>query len=187
MMERMSLCYDAFSNGQVESKLWLCEHLEKINYIETPRIWILGGWYGITGFLLFSRNNMKIQEIRSYDMDPECEEIADKINNNWLIDSWKFKAFTADCNQLEYSNPPDIVINTSTEHFDSMEWFEKIPDNTIVCLQGNDMNHEDHFSHYKTLEQFSNSFPLKNIFYSGEKKFVYPTWNFTRFMLIGVK
>lgn len=187
MMERMSLCYDAFSNGQVESKLWLCEHLEQINCYENPSIWLLGGWYGVTGFLLLSRNNMKIKEIRSYDIDPECEGVADKINNNWLIDSWKFKAFTADCNQLDYSNPPNIVINTSIEHFDSMQWFDRIPNDTLLCLQGNDMNHEDHYSQYKDLNDFTKSFPLKNLFYSGERKFVYPEWEFKRFMLIGVK
>jgi hypothetical protein len=186
-MERISLCYDAFSNGQVESKLWLCENLEKISSIENAKIWILGGWYGIQAFLLLSRGNLNIKEIRSFDIDPECESIADKINNNWEIQQWKFKAITQDCNTLDYTNTPDIVINTSTEHFSSMEWFNRIPKGTLVCLQGNDMNHEDHHSQYTDLNSFANSFPLTEVKYIGEHKFSYPSWSFTRFMLIGRK
>lgn len=187
MMEQMSLCYDAFSNGQIESKLWLCEVLEKVNYIESPKIWLLGGWYGVTGFLLLTRNNINIKEIRSYDVDPACEEIADRINNNWVIDAWRFKASTLDCNNLIYDTPPDIIINTATEHFDSKEWFNRIPANTLVCFQGNDMNHEDHYSKFTNLENFVSAFPLQSVLYSGEKQFVYPTWSFSRYMLVGIK
>jgi hypothetical protein len=187
MMERVSICYDAFSNGQIDSKLWLCEELERVNFKIYPTVWILGGWYGISAFLLLSRNKLEIKAVRSYDVDPECERIADKINNNWEIKQWKFKAFTKDCNTLDYTDAPDIVINTSTEHFDSLEWFERIPVGTLVCLQGNNMNHEDHFSIFENLSQFKKSFPLSSILFEGEKDFVYPDWKFTRYMLIGIK
>jgi hypothetical protein len=187
MMEKMSLAYDAFSNGQVQSKLWLCETLEEVNHIPNPTIWILGGWYGIQGFLLLSRNNIDIKEIRSFDADPECQPIADKINNNWEIQQWKFKALTQDCNTLDYTNTPDIVINTSTEHFDSIKWFDNIPSGTLVCLQGNNMNHEDHSSECESLDDFVKSYNLTDVKYVGEKEFSYPTWSFKRFMLIGTK
>jgi hypothetical protein len=188
MMEKISLCYDAFSNGQIDSKIWLCDELEKIINVENVKIWILGGWYSTTAFLLLSRNKMSIDHIRSFDIDPECQAIADRINNNWEIKEWKFKAFTKDCNKLDYSiEPPDIVINTSTEHFDSLEWFERIPVGTLVCLQGNNMNHEDHFSIFENLSQFKKSFPLSSILFEGEKDFVYPDWKFNRYMLIGIK
>jgi len=184
----MSIYYDAFSNGQIESKIWLCENLETISTIRNPKIWILGGWYAVTAFLLLSRNNMSIGNIRSFDIDPECQPIADKINNNWEIQQWKFKAFTKDCNELAYStDQPDIIINTSTEHFESNVWFDRIPTGTLVCLQGNDMNHEDHYSQFKNLEEFINFFSLTTTLYKGEKEFVYPSWSFKRFMLIGIK
>ena len=187
MMEKMAVAYDAFSNGQVQSKLWLCEKLEEINHIPNPTIWILGGWYGIQAFLLLSRNNININEIRSFDVDPECQPIADKINNNWEIQQWKIKAFTQDCNTLDYANTPDIVINTSTEHFNCMDWFNNIPNGTLVCLQGNNMNHEDHHSHYSTLDEFASSFPMQSVKFIGEQQFSYPSWSFNRYMLIGTK
>jgi hypothetical protein len=186
-MEKISICYDAFSNGQIESKIWLCEELEKLNLPTNSTIWLLAGWYAITAFLLLSRNNMSIKHIRSFDIDPECQPVADKINNNWEIQEWKFKAFTKDCNRLDYNEYPTIVINTSTEHFDSVEWFENIPEGTLVCLQGNDMNHEDHTSEFKNLDEFVKTFSMTDLIYVGEREFSYPSWKFKRFMLIGRK
>ena len=178
---------DAFSSGQIGSKLWLCEELEKLfNSIDT--IWIYGGWYGVTGFLLLSRNQISIKKIKSFDLDHNCESVADMINENWVIDSWQFKAFTEDCNNLSYeSDPPDLIINTSTEHFDNMDWFEKIPKGTMVALQGNNMPHDDHVIHSLNLKQFVDRYSLSKILYRGSKQFVYPTWQFTRYMVIGQK
>jgi hypothetical protein len=86
---------DAFSSGQIGSKLWLCEESEKcFETIDT--IWIYGGWYGLTAFLLKSRNKINIGKIRSFDIDPSCESTADLINENWVYSDWQFKATTKD-------------------------------------------------------------------------------------------
>ena len=63
----MNQIHDAFSSGQIGSKLWLCEQAEK--YFETiDSIWIYGGWYGLTAFLLRARNKINIGNIRSFDL-----------------------------------------------------------------------------------------------------------------------
>lgn len=176
---------DAFSNGQVDSKLWLCRELEKLTW--TSKIThIYGGWYGVTAFLLLSRGNFQVERIESYDIDPACEAIADMINENWVIKQWQFKAYTADCNNM-LTNYPDLIINTSTEHFETLEWFDKIPLGTRVVLQGNNMPHNDHVIYSETLEQFKNTYPLTTPLYEGSLDFVYPTWSFTRYMIIGIK
>jgi hypothetical protein len=108
------------------------------------------------------------------------------INENWVWQDWKFKAFTQDCNNYE-GQFGDLIINTSTEHFDSTEWFNRIPRGTRVILQGNNMPHDDHVIHSETLEDFKKQFLLSDIMYEGAKKFQYPDWSFTRYMLIGVK
>ena len=178
---------DAFSSGQIGSKIWLCEELERL-YDSVDSIWIYGGWYGITALLLNSRGNMRIGQIRSYDVDPACESVADMINENWVYQNWKFKAQTQDCNKLDIkSNPPDLLINTSTEHFDSLDWWNNIPSGTVVALQGNNMPHADHHVHSEDLEQFVKEFPFTQLLYKGQLEFEYPTWKFTRFMLIGIK
>ena len=145
-------------------------------------------WYGLTAFLLRSRGQLEISSIRSYDVDPYCEQVADMINENWVYQDWKFKAHTADCNKLDTKyTPPDLIINTSTEHFNSFDWWHRIPKGTTVVLQGNNMPHADHHIHSESLAKFIASYPLNQLLYTGEKEFVYPTWKFTRFMLIGIK
>jgi len=191
-MPEPSLNFDAFSSGQIGSKLWLCQELEKIRFAQPQSIWILGGWYGVLAFLLLSRERIPIAKIRSFDLDESANRLADILNENWVWRDWKFKAVTKDANSLVYgegesSPPPDIVINTSTEHFESREWFERIPKGVIVALQSNDMDHEDHVANVRTTAELEARFPLTDRLYSGERPFVYPTWRFRRFMTIGRK
>lgn len=179
---------DAFSSGQISSKIWLCEELEKL-FDRIDHIWIYGGWYGLAAFLLKSRNNIEIGKIRSWDIDPSCERIADTINENWVWQDWAFKAYTGDCNKILQPalGLPDLIINTSTEHFNSIEWWEKIPKGVIVALQGNNMLHDDHYVHSDSLNTFLKTYPVSEIYFSGQKDFKYDTWGFSRFMLIGKK
>jgi hypothetical protein len=183
----MEINKDAFSSGQIGSKIWLCEELERL-FTSFDHVWIYGGWYGVSAFLLNSRGNIRIGKIRSYDLDPACETVADMINENWVIDNWKFKAHTRDCNLLDLDwHGPDLVINTSTEHFESLDWWNGIPKGTTVALQGNNMPHEDHHIHSSSLDEFIGTYPVSNLLYRGQKDFEYPTWKFSRFMLIGIK
>lgn len=176
---------DAFSSGQIGSKIWLCEELETIGW-KSDLTYIYAGWYALTAFLLLSRGIFQVNQIQSFDIDPSCEPIADMINENWVWQEWKFKAFTLDCNG-HVGGSPDLIINTSTEHFDTKEWFDNIPKGVRVAIQGNNMDHDDHVIHSETLEDFKSHYPLTDIVFEGEKQFVYPDWQFTRFMLIGIK
>lgn len=186
-MKNLIVQNDIFSHGQITSKIWLCEELEKRCWIPAPSIFVLGGWQGMLSFLLLSRNNLSIKKLRSFDVDPSCEVVADAINNNWLFDGWKFKAVTQDCNSLDYTDPVDIVINTSTEHFESLDWFDNIPAGTLVCLQGNDLDHDDHHSIFCGFDEFKNSFKFSTSLFEGTREFVYPDFSFTRYMIIGIK
>lgn len=191
-MPNMSIDTDSFSSGQIGSKIWLCEKLEQTFSSSVENIWVLGGWCGLASFLLLSRNILTIRNIRSFDIDPNCETIADTLLNYWVWQQWKFKAFTEDCNRLdfksnEYGPHPTLVINTSCEHFDNMEWFDRIPSNTKVALQTNDMVHDDHISNVSSLDDVKKQYPLNKIKFEGTKTFSYPDWSFNRFMLIGYK
>lgn len=176
---------DAFSNGQIDSKLWLCRELEKLGWT-SEYTHIYGGWYGILAFLLLSREQFKVTRIESFDIDPACEAIADMINENWVFKEWQFKAFTLDCNQGVVGNP-DLIINTSSEHFENKKWFDNIKSGTRVIIQGNNMTHHDHHVCSDTLEDFVINYPLNTIAYQGSLDFKYPEWQFTRYMIIGIK
>lgn len=192
MNEKGQINFEAWSSGQIESKLWLCREFERLNFDRPPVIWTLAGWYGVLGNLLLSRERMKILSIRSLDLDPEAVAIADKLNENWVWQGWRFKAFAADVNKIsykagEFGDEPDVVINTSTEHFSSDDWFKSIPRGKWVLLQSNDMKFSDHINTVASAEELAQRYPLSQVVFSGDLGFQYPTWAFRRFMLIGKK
>jgi len=176
---------DAFSNGQIDSKLWLCRELEKLKW-KSKLTHVYGGWHGLLAFLLLSREQFSVEKIESFDVDPTCESVADMINNNWVFKEWQFKAHTADCDLIDKTQP-DLIINTSSEHFDSMMWFDNIPKGKRIIVQGNDMPHDDHVIHSDSLQKFIDTYPLSESIYTGEMNFNYPDWSFTRYMIIGYK
>ncbi len=180
----------------MESKLWLCRELEKlfISKKESQTIWILGGWVGLLPFLLLSRENLKIKTIRLFDKDPLSEKIADSLNENWLCRAWKFKAKTIDCNQLDYkdlafadSEKPDIIINTSVEHFSSRLWYDNIPTGKTIALQACDLLHKEHIAPVHSKEELKDKFPHSQLLFSGELNFDYKTHSFSRYMAFMIK
>ena len=133
------------------------------------------------------RSKIRVKEIRSFDIDPNCEEIADRINNLWVWRAWEFKAHTVDINTLQYKPKPDIVINSSVEHMTSNDWWTNIPRGTLVALQASDMDHEDHFNKIKSSKELLEKYPLDECFMEGTKRFQYDDDGFYRSMIIGIK
>lgn len=188
----MNVNPDSFSSSQVLSKLWLAETLEGVldkNHIQNPlRILILGGWYGTLHFIFQVRKKIKIEKTVSIDLDEEANEIAEKINSTWIWKNRKFDPIFGNANGFNYSREDfDLVINTSVEHFDSDQWFENIPEGSIVVLQSNDMKHEEHCNNHDSLQDFSECYPLDEIYYKGVKLFEFSKMTFKRFMIIGKK
>ena len=183
---------DAWSHGQITSKLWLCRKLERQYFGQKPVLRVLGGWYGLLPFLLLTRERMPIEHIRSFDIDKKATANANIINNNYEIDSWKFRAFTQDVDVLDYngdqysSRTPDVVINTSCEHMESNDWWDLIPDNTFIALQSNNLDHDDAILMH-SLNEMKEKYPLNEIIFEGELNFDYPDKSFTRYMIIGIK
>ena len=180
----MQVHKDSFSHGQITSKIWLCEELENLQW-SSDTTHIYGGWYAMTAFLLLSRGKFQVNYIESFDIDPECESVAKMINDNWVIQK-KFNAHTVDCSQIVEGNR-DLIINTATEHFPSLNWFNNVPTGTRLVLQGNNMLHDDHFVHSESLSSFIKTYPLSKIDYLGTKDFDYVEWGFTRYVIIGTK
>ena len=183
MKKTVLLETDAFSAGQIESKIWAAEELERIvAHTHVLRITILGGWYGLFHFILKVRGRQTIEWCRSYDLDPSACSVANAINNSWEMKEWEFKSYPQDANYIAYTNT-NCIINTATEHFVSNYWFDNIPDGTLCLLQGNDLIIEDHVNCPKNLEHFKSMFPLQTIKFEGKKKFDM----YTRYMIIGYK
>jgi hypothetical protein len=158
-----------------------------------PVIWVLGAWYGVLPFLIFSRGKLLPRTVRAFDIDAQAVSIADKFNNRWEIENWQFKAFQADCSTLHYTSgefgpAPDIVINTSVEHFESWEWWKNIPTGTTIALQATNMEHDEHIQKITHLGDLKAALgELTKIDFEGALPFRYPGFSFDRFMIIGAK
>jgi hypothetical protein len=193
MTQLLKIDADAFSAGQIESKIWAAEQLESIVNdlnISPLRMYVLGGWYSLLHFILSVRKNIDIEYCRSVDLDPIASYNANKINNAWEIKDWKFRAYPSDANKLEYTYDTDkinCVVNTSSEHFKSKLWYSLIPKGTLVLLQGNDLKISDHVSRPKSLNDFIKTYPLTDLKFSGTMNFQFKNMSYNRHMIIGIK
>jgi hypothetical protein len=195
--EQLDSIVDAYSVGQLKSKIWLIEKLPS----DLGVVFICAGWYGTLANLMFDNCREKFTKIRSFDIDPSCYSIADTINRPWVIDGWQFKASTLDIHDIAYPTThttyrangtsqtlieePDTIINTSCEHIkDFAIWYSKIPKGKIVVLQSNDFfDVAEHINCVSSLTEFSEQTPLTTVLYQGEL----PLEKYTRYMRIGVK
>jgi hypothetical protein len=174
---------ESFWKGQVNSKIWLIENLEKtLPWLPvTANIVIYGGWNGVLASLLFN-SEIGITSISSIDIDPTCEEIANTVNKRQEIEG-RFTAFTADMTTYKYD--ADIVINTSCEHITQEQydtWLLNQPDHSQIVLQSNNYNIEEHVRIANSLDEFVQQSKIK-VEWKGELKLP----NYTRYMIIGKK
>ena len=184
--------FDAFSHGQIQSKVWLCKELEKFVHTNI-KIAILGSWYNLVAFMLLTRNQDRYQHILGIDIDPSVKEIADKITEAWRIGSdYKVENIIADANAYDTSGY-DLIINCSPEHMDGNDWFDNIEYGTMICIQSSDVQTSDDdiwkcINPNESLEDLVLKYPLSKYLYSGEKEIRYTEDNgYKRFMLIGIK
>jgi hypothetical protein len=175
---------ESFWKGQVHSKIWLIENLKRFAKDKPNRIVIHGGWNGVLAALLFN-SDIPIEKIISVDIDPKCEQTAFTVNKRYEMQG-RFISVTDDMAKYEYSEKPDIVINTSTEHvYDSAidQWLDNIPQSTLVVAQNNDFFEiKEHINCVKSVTQLKNKVGIHCCFegdLAGEK--------YSRFMIIGKK
>jgi len=193
---------DCFSRGQLQSKLWLVKELKKLK-VDLGTVYLCAGWYATLATMLFE-SGMKVDKIRSFDIDPSCVDIAETFNKPWFVDNWRFKAVTKDIMHITYdehwweswsnannrmSKPildiPDTIINTSCEHIPNFaEWYAKIPDGKLVVLQSNNyFEIDEHVNCVNDIYEFKTMAPMTTLLYRGEIELS----KYTRFMLIGYK
>jgi len=193
---------DCFSQGQIKSKMWLLEELKKLK-LDLGTVFLCAGWYGTLATMLFE-SKIKVDKIRSFDIDKSCVEVAEIFNKPWFVDEWKFKSITDDIMNIDYdkhvwqfwsnknnrmSRPitdiPDTIINTSCEHIHDFEsWYNKIPNGKLIILQGNDyFELNEHVNCSADQDSFSEKAPMTDVLYIG----TIDCDKYKRFMKIGFK
>ena len=174
---------DATWSGQIQSKAWLVNCLKPLVTIDS-NAYIFGGWIGLLANMMFQ--NLPIKKIRSIDIDPWCESVADMVNKPYEMNNWRFKSITCDMMNYEYDYDitSDIVINTSSEHIDQStydNWFDKIHHNSLIVVQGNNcFDCHEHIRCSTDLNDFENMNNVYNPLFSGQ----FHTDQYTRYMSI---
>jgi hypothetical protein len=196
---------DAWSKGQLISKSWLIKELTSIK-TTLSCVYVMGGWLGVLPWMMFRSDGLNIDKIRTFDIDPTCYMIADKLNIDNKINNWKFKAITSDATQMKFSRngcydieiqrfdgttagpwaeKPDCIINTSCDHFLNLAgWVKTLPKESLIVLQNTDAKHDDtHVGIVNTVEEFKLQANLSTVLFSGTLSLE----SYKRFMLIGYK
>ena len=193
---------DCFSRGQLESKIWLVKELSQLK-IDLGTVFLCAGWYATLATMLFE-SNIKVDKIRSFDIDESCVDIAETFNKPWFVDEWRFKSITQDIANINYNKHvwqywsrannrmsypitdiPDTIINTSCEHIENFaEWYTKIPKGKLICLQSNDyVAIDEHVNCVEDSLHFEDMAPLTKVLFTGKL----PLEKYTRYMRIGIR
>jgi len=194
-----SMIQDAFSRGQVQSKIWLITELVKITQ-RYDNILIYAGWMG--QLIFFLKHAIEFDTVRIVDLDSVACEISDKIINNDLIEDWKVKSSCESIENIEHFNDhciipltnkagdtfktkfePNLIINTSAEHMDET-WFYNIKKDCIVAVQSNNLEDiDEHVNCVTSIDAMKKKFKMSKVLYEGELQLQ----GYKRFMLIGKK
>ena len=181
--------FSAFSHGQIQSKLWLCEKIEPF-LPENTEMAILGSWYNILGFMLLTRNENKFKLLEGIDIDRHSIQIADHIMQAWLIGyNHKGKNLNGDVN-LTNLDKYNVIVNCSLEHMRSDNWYHNIK-NQLICIQSSDVINNDPIwdinNPINNIDHLKTKYPMSQILFEGHKIFDYGNICYKRFMLIGYK
>jgi hypothetical protein len=168
---------DAFWRGQINSKLWLIENLR--GFVKEPvDIDIHGGWVGVLASMIF-QSDLPVNKITSIDIDASCEPVAVMMNKPEEMQG-RFTAITAD--MCDIDSTAAVIINTSCEHITQAQyeqWKNRIPKGTLVVLQSNNYNIDEHVRTATSLEHFVDQSVVDPLFTAELELPLY-----TRYMII---
>lgn len=173
---------DSFSHGQIKSKIWLAENIEK--YLGN-NIVVLGSWYNLTAFILKTRGYKG--SILGIDIDPSVKEIANKVCSTWYIQG-EVENITGDATNIPLTH--EVVINCSSEHM-STQWFDNVQQGSLVCIQSSNIidNNDPWYvtNHSPTITSFVEKYNLSKTLFCDTLRIQYDNWGYDRYMLIGIK
>jgi len=195
---------DAFSRGQVKSKIWLATELEKIK-TNFNAVFLLGGWYGQL-LKYFDAVDIEYKKARIIDIDKTACQISDTVFNLNRLTNFDVKSAETNINDIEWTKTgalykvtdynkekqyneslmPDLIINSSAEHM-SDDWFFNIKfknytSDPIIVIQTNNLfDIPEHINCVHSVDHMKKKFPMRDILYQGELQLS----GYKRFMLIG--
>lgn len=190
-MQNISVPVEAFSHGQIKSKLWLVEKFGQWATLHMPKnSFVLnwyGSWIGLGPFMLLSNPPCGIHEINLFDLDSRALATSQRLLEYWYMEGVTMHAHARDVNDPPPFHHTDyLFVNTSCEHIQGSTWLEKIPHGAFVLLQSTNMQHPEHVNVSQNLHSFIESVSsFLEILESDAMDVKYTDSSFSRFMVFG--
>ena len=173
----------SFTRDLVFSKLWLMRELSQIQpHVST--MYVLGSWYGNLALVLNRYPRVRVDHIINVETDQERLDTGARILDQ--AGAGNVEHMLKDANSLDYRQlgRDGVVVNTSLIDIRGTDWFENIPEGTLVVMQARDQVDDEQFAGPADIKQ---KFPLSQVLYSGSLDLEDPETDYTRFMIIGIK
>ena len=173
----------SFTHDLTKSKVWLMQELARVQP-EISTMYILGSWYGNLALYLTLDPEVTVNKFINVETDKSMLDQSRRMMNH--IDARNVEYMNQDANNLDYRQADDnsVIVNTSLTDMDGTDWFNNIPDNTLVVMQARD-NVESKPFH--SAQDILEKFPLTKVLYQGDIKLQDPETKYTRYMVIGRK
>ena len=168
-----------------ENKFWAFTELSEIkNKFDT--IYILGSWYGNAGLLLSMDPRFEFDEIINVEKNKNMLKVSGQLAK--LQKDARIKSMHKDANRLDYRRlgPNGLVVNFSCTNISGNDWFERIPSDTMILLSGRN-NDPGAVHKFNSVEEFSSTYPLTKILFSGQRTFEDPETEYDAYLVIGTK
>lgn len=187
---------DAFSDGQVRSKLWLAESFnswsQELFFHSTEELVLTwyGSWIGLGPFLMLSVSKLQFKVVNLVELDSVSLKTSEKILEYWRLKGLTINLIHGDMNQFEpeTNSPNQVFVNTACEHDANTAWLNRLPKNSYAILQSTNMVHPEHINLALSLSDFS--IQIENfltVLKRDQIDFKYETKSFSRFMIFGKK
>ena len=173
----------SFTRDLTTSKVWLMRELARI----TPSIstvYILGSWFGNLALYMTLDPMLQVKKIINVETDQSMLDQSNRILDR--VGARNVEYMNKDANTLDYRQlgRDGVVINCSLTDMDGTDWFNNIPDGTLVVMQARDQVESKPF--YST-DDILEKFPLDQVLYQGSLKLKDPETAYNRYMVIGRK
>lgn len=173
----------SFTRDLTTSKVWLMKELAKINP-SISTVYILGSWFGNLALYMTLDPMVQVKKIINIETDQSMLDQSKRMLDR--IGARNVEYMNKDANTLDYRQlgTNGVVINCSLTDMDGTDWFQNIPDGTLVVMQARDQVESKPF--YST-DDILEKFPLDQVLYQGDLELTDPETSYTRYMVIGRK
>ena len=173
----------SFTRDLIASKVWLLQELEKIQRHYTT-MYVLGSWYGNLAVYMTLQPTIDVDRIINVETNIEMLDTSQSVLDR--VGATNVKYMLADANNLDYRQlgRAGVVVNTSLTEMPEKEWFEHIPNGTLVAMQA---RNNDPGVAYHSSQDIQRRYPLSRVLYRGSMQLRDPETEYTRYMTIGIK